>query len=78
MGLWFGTPNVDLSVYGGEGLTNEIQEEIRQRCQAGAVHVSVDFTAGRLATRDDSRDAWTGAWLRPRHGELDGDRLALE
>ena len=31
-----------------------------RRFEAGAARVSVDFTEGRLATRDDPRNPWTG------------------
>lgn len=44
------------------GLTQNLQCEldIRKCFQAGAVRVSMDFTEGRLALRNDVRNPWTG------------------
>ena len=39
---------------------NECEKDIRQCFAAGAVRVSVDFTEGRLANKNDSRNPWTG------------------
>jgi methionine synthase II (cobalamin-independent) len=39
---------------------NEAEKDIRQCFDAGAVRVSVDFTEGRLANKNDSRNPWTG------------------
>jgi methionine synthase II (cobalamin-independent) len=39
---------------------DEAEKDIRQCCEAGAVRVSVDFTEGRLANKNDSRNPWTG------------------
>ncbi len=39
---------------------NEAEKDIRQCFEAGAVRVSVDFTEGRLANKNDSRNPWTG------------------
>jgi methionine synthase II (cobalamin-independent) len=39
---------------------NEAEKDIRQCFAAGAVRVSVDFTEGRLANKNDSRNPWTG------------------
>jgi methionine synthase II (cobalamin-independent) len=39
---------------------NECEKDIRQCFQAGAVRVSVDFTEGRLANKNDARNPWTG------------------
>ncbi len=38
----------------------ECEKDIRQCFAAGAVRVSVDFTEGRLANKNDSRNPWTG------------------
>jgi methionine synthase II (cobalamin-independent) len=47
-------------------LIDECEKDIRQAFAAGAARVSIDFTEGRLATRDDARNPWTGAGLLPR------------
>ncbi len=39
---------------------DECEKDIRQCFAAGAVRVSVDFTVGRLANKNDSRNPWTG------------------
>ena len=39
---------------------DEAEKDIRQCFDAGAVRVSVDFTEGRLANKNDSRNPWTG------------------
>ncbi len=44
-------------------LVNECEKDIRQSFATGAVRVSVDFTEGRLATRADPRNPWTGAGM---------------
>ena len=44
-----------------DDLTNETEKDIRGAFEAGAERVSVDFTEGRLATRADPRNPWTGA-----------------
>lgn len=51
-------------------LIDECEEDIRRAFAAGAVRVSVDFTEGRLATREDPRNPWTGAGLLPHFIEL--------
>ncbi|MGE3285471.1 MAG: 5-methyltetrahydropteroyltriglutamate--homocysteine methyltransferase [Pseudonocardia sp.] len=51
-------------------LVDECERDIRQAYAAGAVRVSVDFTEGRLATREDPRNPWTGAGLLPHFIEL--------
>jgi len=40
-------------------LCDEVEKDIRQAFAAGAVRVSVDFTEGRLANKNDSRNPWT-------------------
>jgi methionine synthase II (cobalamin-independent) len=39
---------------------NEVEKDIRNCFAAGAVRVSIDFTEGRLANKNDSRNPWTG------------------
>jgi methionine synthase II (cobalamin-independent) len=41
-------------------LVDECERDIRQCFEAGAVRVSVDFTEGRLANKNDARNPWTG------------------
>jgi len=41
-------------------LVDECEKDIRQCFEAGAVRVSIDFTEGRLANKNDSRNPWTG------------------
>ncbi|MEX2619907.1 MAG: hypothetical protein WD250_06785 [Egibacteraceae bacterium] len=41
-------------------LVDECEKDIRQCFAAGAVRVSVDFTEGRLANKNDARNPWTG------------------
>jgi methionine synthase II (cobalamin-independent) len=41
-------------------VVDECEKDIRQCFAAGAVRVSVDFTEGRLANKNDSRNPWTG------------------
>jgi methionine synthase II (cobalamin-independent) len=43
-----------------DDVINECEKDIRQCFQAGAVRVSVDFTEGRLANKNDARNPWTG------------------
>ena len=38
----------------------EVEKDIRKCFAAGAVRVSIDFTEGRLANKNDSRNPWTG------------------
>ena len=39
---------------------NECEKDVRRCVAAGAVRVSIDFTEGRLANKNDSRNPWTG------------------
>ena len=57
-------------------LIDECEQDIRQAFAAGAVRVSVDFTEGRLATREDPRNPWTGAGLLPHFIELNNRVMA--
>ena len=62
-------------------LVDECEKDIRQAFAAGAARVSVDFTEGRLATRDDHRNPWTGRNMLPHFIELNNrvmDRFTAE
>ncbi len=48
-----------------EDLVNECEQDIRRAFDAGAARVSIDFTEGRLALREDSRNPWTGRGMLP-------------
>jgi methionine synthase II (cobalamin-independent) len=64
-----------------EDLVGECEKDIRQAFAAGAVRVSIDFTEGRLATRADPRNPWTGAGMLPHFIELNNrvlERFAPE
>jgi methionine synthase II (cobalamin-independent) len=41
-------------------VVDEVEKDIRNAFDAGAVRVSIDFTEGRLANKNDSRNPWTG------------------
>ena len=49
---------------------------MRQAFDAGAARVSIDFTEGRLACRNDSRNPWTGRGMLPHFVELINGVLA--
>jgi methionine synthase II (cobalamin-independent) len=51
-------------------LVDECEKDIRRAFGAGAARVSIDFTEGRLATRNDPRNPWTGAGMLPHFIEL--------
>jgi methionine synthase II (cobalamin-independent) len=62
-------------------LVAECVKDIRQAFEAGAARVSIDFTEGRLATRADPRNPWTGAGMLPHFIELNNrvlDRFTPE
>ena len=59
-----------------EDIVNECVTDIRKSFQAGAQRVSIDFSEGRLATREDPRNPWTGAGLLPHFIELNNRVLA--
>jgi len=44
-----------------DDVIDECEKDIRQCFEAGAERVSVDFTEGRLANKNDARNPWTGA-----------------
>lgn len=48
-----------------DDLVNECEKDIRRAFDAGAARVSVDFTEGRLACRNDPRNPWTGRNMLP-------------
>jgi methionine synthase II (cobalamin-independent) len=43
-----------------DDVIDEAEKDIRQCFAAGAVRVSIDFTEGRLANKNDARNPWTG------------------
>lgn len=51
-------------------LCNECEKDIRQCFAAGAARVSIDFTEGRLACRNDPNNPWTGRGMLARFIEL--------
>jgi methionine synthase II (cobalamin-independent) len=57
-------------------LTDECEKDIRNAFAAGAARVSIDFTEGRLSTRNDPRNPWTGRNLLPHFIELNNGVLA--
>ncbi len=64
-----------------EDICNECEQDIRRAFEAGAARVSIDFTEGRLATRADPRNPWTGAGMLPHFIELINrvlDRFTVE
>jgi len=58
-----------------EDLVSECEKDIRQAFAAGAARVSIDFTEGRLATRADPRNPWTGRNMLPHFIELNNRLL---
>ncbi|MGQ0837275.1 5-methyltetrahydropteroyltriglutamate--homocysteine methyltransferase [Actinokineospora sp.] len=64
-----------------EDLCNETEKDIRGAFAAGAARVSIDFTEGRLSTRNDPRNPWTGRNMLPHFIELNNrviDRFTAE
>jgi len=53
-----------------EDLCNECEKDIRQCFAAGAKRVSIDFTEGRLACKNDPRNPWTGRAMLSQFLEL--------
>jgi methionine synthase II (cobalamin-independent) len=43
-----------------DDVVDEVEKDIRRAFDAGAERVSIDFTEGRLANKNDSRNPWTG------------------
>ena len=46
-------------------LVDECEKDIRQAFASGAKRVSIDFTEGRLACRNDPKNPWTGRKMLP-------------
>ena len=59
-----------------DDIVGECEKDIRQAFDAGAARVSIDFTEGRLATRNDPRNPWTEAGLLRHFVELNNRVLA--
>ncbi len=51
-------------------LCDEAEKDIRQAFAAGAARVSIDFTEGRLAAKNDPRNPWTGRAMLEQFIEL--------
>lgn len=58
-----------------EDLVGECEKDIRGCFAAGAKRVSIDFTEGRLAAKNDPRNPWTGAQLLKRFIDLNNKVL---
>lgn len=64
-----------------DDLCDECEKDIRQCLEAGAPRVSIDFTEGRLACKNDPRNPWTGRGMLPNFIELNNrviDRFTAE
>jgi methionine synthase II (cobalamin-independent) len=62
-------------------LCDECEMDIRKAFKAGASRVSIDFTEGRLACRNDPRNPWTGRKMLASFIELNNrviDRFSAE
>ena len=62
-------------------ICDECEKDIRQCFDAGAARVSIDFTEGRLACRNDPNNAWTGRNMLAGFIELNNrvlDRFSAE
>ncbi len=62
-------------------LCDEAEKDIRQAFAAGAARVSIDFTEGRLAAKNDPRNPWTGRALLEQFVELNNrviDRFSAQ
>jgi methionine synthase II (cobalamin-independent) len=62
-------------------LCDECEKDIRKCFAAGAARVSIDFTEGRLACRNDPRNPWTGRGMLGQFIELNNrvlDRFSAE
>ena len=53
-----------------DDLVGECEKDIRGAFGAGAARVSIDFTEGRLSTRNDPRNPWTGRNMLPHFIDL--------
>ena len=64
-----------------DDLCDECEKDIRKAFGAGAVRVSIDFTEGRLANKNDQRNPWTGRHMLDQFIELNNrviDRFSPE
>jgi methionine synthase II (cobalamin-independent) len=64
-----------------EDLYNECEKDIRKTFAMGAARVSIDFTEGRLACRNDPNNPWTGRGMLEQLVELNNrviDRFSPE
>lgn len=64
-----------------DDLCDECEKDIRQCFAAGAERVSIDFTEGRLACKNDPRNPWTGRKMLEQFVELNNrviDRFSPE
>ena len=62
-------------------LCDEAEKDIRRAFAAGASRVSIDFTEGRLASKNDPRNPWTGRAMLGQFIELNNrviDRFSAE
>jgi len=62
-------------------LCDECEQDIRKAFDAGAARVSIDFTEGRLANKNDPRNPWTGRKMLDHFIELNNrvlDRFTPE
>ncbi len=62
-------------------LCDEAEKDIRQAFEAGAARVSIDFTEGRLASKNDPRNPWTGRQMLEQFIDLNNrviDRFSAE
>ncbi|MDQ3146797.1 MAG: hypothetical protein M3R01_07655 [Actinomycetota bacterium] len=62
-------------------LCDEAEKDIRQAFATGAERVSIDFTEGRLANKNDPRNPWTGRNMLEQFIELNNrviDRFSAE
>ncbi len=60
---------------------DEAERDIRQAFSAGAARVSIDFTEGRLAAKNDPRNPWTGRAMLAQFIELNNrviDRFSAQ
>lgn len=64
-----------------DDIVSECEKDIRSCFAAGATHVVMDFTEGRLASRNDPRNPWTTRNLLPHFIGLDNrvfDRFSVD
>jgi methionine synthase II (cobalamin-independent) len=62
-------------------LCDEAEKDIRQAFAVGAARVSIDFTEGRLAAKNDPRNPWTGRAMLQQFIELNNrviDRFSAD